>query len=178
MGDGSYYYSVLEKYIISWFNSPGVIALSAIFSLLFLIFCYIIPLWKVFEKAGEKGWKAIVPIYNIYIIYKTFWKGKRFWIYLVLACSTSFFDSLADQLPENSILNVIASLIAFVLGILLIIETFKIAFRVSHAFGKSDGFGIGLALISFVFLMILGYGDAKLVENKEKIASENDTKTE
>jgi hypothetical protein len=25
-------------------------------------------LWRVFTKAGEKGWKAIIPIYNAYII--------------------------------------------------------------------------------------------------------------
>ena len=24
--------------------------------------------WKIFTKAGEKGWKAIIPIYNIIIL--------------------------------------------------------------------------------------------------------------
>ncbi|MBR2133832.1 MAG: hypothetical protein IJ851_03890 [Eubacterium sp.] len=30
----------------------------------------IIANWKLFEKAGEAGWKAIIPIYNIYILCK------------------------------------------------------------------------------------------------------------
>ena len=30
----------------------------------------IIGQWKMFEKAGESGWKALIPIYNLYILYK------------------------------------------------------------------------------------------------------------
>jgi len=33
---------------------------------LFMIICY----WKVFTKAGQPGWAAIIPIYNIYIMTK------------------------------------------------------------------------------------------------------------
>ena len=30
----------------------------------------IIAWWKIFTKAGEKGWKSIIPIYNQVILYK------------------------------------------------------------------------------------------------------------
>ena len=30
----------------------------------------IIGMWKMFTKAGEEGWKAIIPIYNAYILCK------------------------------------------------------------------------------------------------------------
>ncbi len=30
----------------------------------------LVALWKVFVKAGEPGWAAIVPIYNIYVLFK------------------------------------------------------------------------------------------------------------
>jgi hypothetical protein len=33
--------------------------------------------WKIFEKAGEEGWKAIIPIYNLYILIKIV--GKPGW---------------------------------------------------------------------------------------------------
>lgn len=29
---------------------------------------FIVAFWKVFEKAGQAGWKAIIPIYNIYVL--------------------------------------------------------------------------------------------------------------
>ena len=32
------------------------------------IICSIIGKWKIFEKAGEEGWKAIIPVYNTYIL--------------------------------------------------------------------------------------------------------------
>ena len=28
----------------------------------------IVAQWKVFEKAGQAGWKCLVPIYNIYVM--------------------------------------------------------------------------------------------------------------
>ena len=28
----------------------------------------IVSMWKVFEKAGQPGWAAIIPIYNLYIL--------------------------------------------------------------------------------------------------------------
>lgn len=42
----------------------------------------IIGLWKMFEKGGEEGWKAIIPIYNLYIAYKLFW-GEG-WLFLLM----------------------------------------------------------------------------------------------
>jgi uncharacterized protein DUF5684 len=30
----------------------------------------IAALWKIFDKAGEPGWAAIIPIYNLYILLK------------------------------------------------------------------------------------------------------------
>lgn len=32
-------------------------------------------MWKMFEKAGIDGWKAIIPIYNIYL--ETVYIAKR-----------------------------------------------------------------------------------------------------
>ncbi len=30
----------------------------------------IVGMWKTFEKAGQPGWAAIIPIYNIYVLLK------------------------------------------------------------------------------------------------------------
>lgn len=39
----------------------------------------IIAYWKVFVKAGQPGWKSLIPIYNIYILYKIAWgSGWKF----------------------------------------------------------------------------------------------------
>jgi hypothetical protein len=43
-------------------------------------------LWKIFEKAGEPGWAAIVPLYNLIIILKII--GKPLWwiVLFVVPC--------------------------------------------------------------------------------------------
>ena len=39
-------------------------------------------MWKAFEKAGEPGWGAIIPIYNIYLMLKI--GGKPWWWMLLM----------------------------------------------------------------------------------------------
>lgn len=54
-------------------------------------FCYaiivvlsIIAMWKMFTKAGEAGWKAIIPIYNIYTLCKIVdGKGIKFLLFII-----------------------------------------------------------------------------------------------
>jgi hypothetical protein len=42
----------------------------------------IAALWKVFTKAGEPGWAAIVPIYNAIVLLKI--SGKPLWWIILL----------------------------------------------------------------------------------------------
>jgi hypothetical protein len=37
----------------------------------------IVSIWKIFDKAGEPGWAAIVPFFNLYVILKV--AGKPGW---------------------------------------------------------------------------------------------------
>lgn len=48
------------------FEIPLGLILFALAAAVFIIAAW----WKIFEKAGEEGWKAIIPIYNLYIITK------------------------------------------------------------------------------------------------------------
>ena len=45
----------------------GTILVICLFALAFAVFI-IAAMWKVFTKAGQPGWAAIIPIYNIYIL--------------------------------------------------------------------------------------------------------------
>jgi len=42
----------------------------------------VVALWRVFEKAGQPGWAAIIPIYNVYILCKI--AGKPGWWVLLM----------------------------------------------------------------------------------------------
>ncbi|HRB69722.1 MAG TPA: hypothetical protein PLC92_06420, partial [Chitinophagales bacterium] len=46
-----------------------ILSLLGIFILIFfvLILFFVICHWKIFTKAGQAGWKCLIPFYNIYI---------------------------------------------------------------------------------------------------------------
>src|SRR5437868_3514479 len=65
----------------------GVNPLGAIFGTGFMLVSLAIVLlmvasmWKVFQKAGEPGWAAIIPLYNIVVLLKI--AGKPVWWFLL-----------------------------------------------------------------------------------------------
>src|ERR1700730_8378056 len=56
---------------------------------LVIVVLWIAGMWKVFEKAGEPGWAAIVPIYNIIVLLKIVGR-PLWWIILYLIPFVSF----------------------------------------------------------------------------------------
>ncbi len=47
-----------------------------------LIVLFIAAWWQIFTKAGEEGWKAIIPIYNIIVLLKIV--GREWWWVLLM----------------------------------------------------------------------------------------------
>jgi len=42
----------------------------------------IVALWFLFLKAGEEGWAAVVPFYNLYVLFKITWGNG--WLFLLM----------------------------------------------------------------------------------------------
>ena len=146
---------------------------SSIFSLAIAILM-IIAMWKIFEKAGEKGWKAIIPIYNNYILFKIAWKKAPFWISFILAiivCVLGFAitwnsvlymsGNVADEPYFQSLMIEGGALL--ILCIPLAIISIVLCWKLAKAFGKGFGFFLGLLFLSIIFYCILGFGSAKYV---------------
>jgi hypothetical protein len=59
--------------------SPAAVAGMGVFAVVYLaiLVLMIAALWKIFVKAGEPGWAAIVPIYNAIVILKIV--GRPLW---------------------------------------------------------------------------------------------------
>jgi len=61
-------------------KGPGPVFWICYLAVLILL---IAAIWKVFSKAGQPGWAAIIPIYNIYVMCKV--AGRPgWWLLLVL----------------------------------------------------------------------------------------------
>lgn len=66
-------------------DGSGVSTVFGIFWILIWLAVVVISIagmWKTFEKAGQPGWAAIIPIYNLYVITQIV--GRPWW-WLLLA---------------------------------------------------------------------------------------------
>jgi len=41
----------------------------------------IVAMWRIFEKAGEPGWAALIPFYSAYVLFKISWGNG--WLFLL-----------------------------------------------------------------------------------------------
>lgn len=69
------YYSYPSPSVSSSAVGAGLASAIGAFTLVFIMLIIlafvvlgIIAQWKIFKKAGEEGWKALIPIYNVYTL--------------------------------------------------------------------------------------------------------------
>lgn len=143
-----------------------------IFGLIFAILS-IIAYWKIFEKAGEKGWKILIPIYDVYILFKIC--GIKNWFWAMLCASIIASILMAVNMPpyiEDATgyhLDYSVDLSkypTYVIGIVIscvasIIMEVAIAIKLAKAFGKGVGYTLGIIFFPYIFTLILGFGKAK-----------------
>jgi hypothetical protein len=108
----------------------GIFATLAIPMLLVSV-VYIASMWKMFDKAGEPGWYALIPILNILTMLKIAGKPAVWILILFIPCVGPLaFKILVDL-------------------------------ALAERFGQSSGFAIGLILLPIVFLPMLAFGSAQ-----------------
>ena len=112
----------------------------------------IIANWNIFTKAGEAGWKSLIPIYGDYVSYKIAWQTSYFWPSFIFGIVASYVSSA--NLYNSMFLALIVTLLKIVLAVINIMYCIKL----SRAFGHGIGFAIGLILLQPIFLLILGFG--------------------
>ena len=121
--------------------------------------------WKMFVKAGEPGWKAIIPLYNDYISFRVFWGDERvFATYLVLVITILMVEGLFMPVAEGTASEVAVIILMMLLLVAAIAECVicaKLCMRTARSFGKGEGFATGLFFLNVIFCLILGFGDAR-----------------
>lgn len=94
--------------------------------------------WKIFEKAGEAGWKVLIPFYNTYTLFRI--AGRNGWGFLLLI------------IP---IVNIIVAI--------MVLVGLAERFRKGPLFAI-----LWLILFPFVGTLALGYGSATYTGQKHK----------
>lgn len=107
----------------------------------------IIGSYKLFRKAGEKGWKAIIPILNEYTRYKLYANNNLFLSFLTAAI-------VRDITVGDSKLMMA---ITFVAGIVAFVISFKMHLAMARSHGRNVGMAILLTILPGIGYMILGF---------------------
>lgn len=101
--------------------------------MLILVIVMIVAMWKIFAKAGEPGWKAIVPIYNS-------------WVFLKLGNQAGWW-ALVALIPLVNIVAVVFLAIA--------------AYNIGLKLGKQGWWVILYILVPFIWALILAFDSSK-----------------
>lgn len=126
------------NYDVSGIDSSifGAAMLGYLAVLLVVYILVVIAMWKVFTKAGKPGWASLIPVYNMVVMYQIV--GLNPWLLLLY-------------------------LIPFVNWIAALVLSIMLNVKLAKVYGKNTGFAIGLIFLNPIFLLILGFGDAKYI---------------
>lgn len=91
----------------------------------------LIVLWKIFKKAGQPGWAAIIPIYDIIVLFRII---KMEWWHILIMLFVPFAQ---------------------------IVYAILIPLKLAKVFGKSTAFGVLSIFFSLITYPILAFGSAK-----------------
>lgn len=125
--DYSYEYTSLETS-----SSSGGMIVYMIIMLAVAVFS-IVAMWKVFKKAGKNGWEAIIPIYNLVVLF---------------------------QISGIDPKKLLWFLLPFIGQIIVFVYLIMAYIKLAKAFGKSSGFAAGLIFLNVIFMGILAFDDS------------------
>ena len=136
---------------ISWI----VVGIVCTFAVVLLVLI-VISEWKILEKAGEKGWKALIPFYDLFLSHHIVGM-KHIWFILemIIWVIETF---IAAVLPFPKWFEI--AFLIFTTVFTLLSEVIHIN-KMCNCFGKGIAFKIGMFFVPYVFPMILAFGPAE-----------------
>lgn len=132
----------------------------------------IIARYRIFEKAGKSGWKAIIPFYNKWVLIEI--TGLKSWIFWFIAAP--------------GILTILGLGVTFPLAALLsLCGLFIVHYNLAIKFNKEPVlYSLGLTILPIIFYPILAFKSSNIFEDhpvseygpfKESVLAKEEVKT-
>lgn len=144
-----------------------------------------VALASIFNKAGEAMWKSVIPVYNMYTLFKISEKTRLFIGYVIslailliglVTFVIKFFSTLFNSAMLFYDYNVgfdgaamVSIIFVFAGWVGCIVFKIIMKYNLSKAFGHGGGFTVGLVLLEAVFYMILGFGSDEYIYGQSKL---------
>lgn len=118
-------------------GGSGLSLVATVYIIIFILILFVVAgEWKIFKKAGRRGWAAIIPIYNLWVLFEIV--GYPGWW------------SVLSVIPIANIFVIVVELIAY--------------FRLGKLFGKSDLYSVLVILLPFIYIPMLGFGKSQITK--------------
>lgn len=138
----------------------GLIAGIMMFIVVLIIISLVIEIlkligtWKMLTKAGESGWKSLIPFYNQWTLCKV--AGiSPYWVLEIIV--VSMINSVLNGILESNVISGILSLIVYANTIYFWVI---LSISLAKSFGKDTGFGVATVFFSFITYPMMGMGSA------------------
>ena len=142
---------IIEHLIDDLGKDKGLFELAVILTLLYYG-ALTVAQYRLFQKAGEKGWKALIPFYSLFVSHHLI--GMRhIWFILDIIFWTI---EIALEFIEGTPLWVEETFFSIALILTIISEILHIM-KLCYCYTKSELFGIGLFLIPPLFSLIVAF---------------------
>lgn len=132
---------------LALFGGLSIVFLIAILVIVavwtFVIVFYIVGQWKMFSKAGEEGWKSLIPVYNYVILSKLV--GVNPWWLLVIGILY-----LCVMLPILNFIVALPCMAAYYYYFIIL------GIATARSYGKKDEWAIGFILMPWLFYFLVG----------------------
>lgn len=137
---------------------------------LVLTILLLVSTWRVYQKAGCKGWLALVPYYSTYTLYKISWGNGWYFLVQLLASAAPAVCTSGSYLitaftgfmfPDGWYQAI--SMIGTVLSVLAFFVSVVTYFHLALAFKRNFLFALGLIFLNPIFMCILAFGPARYV---------------
>ncbi len=134
----------------------GIMMFMVVIIIIYLVIAILklIGTWKMLTKAGESGWKSLIPFYNQWTLCKV--AGiSPYWVLEIIV--VSMINSVLNGILGSNVISVILSLIVYANTIYFWVI---LSISLAKSFGKDTGFGVATVFFSFITYPMMGMGSA------------------
>ena len=142
---------IIEKLISDMSKDKTLFEIALILALVYYG-ALTVAQYKLFQKAGEKGWKALIPIYSLFVSHHLIGMRHIWFILDVIFWSIE----IALEYIEGTPAWIEETFFSIALILTIISEILHIM-KLCYCYTKSELFGIGLFLLPPVFSLILAF---------------------
>ena len=159
----------IESILIQLFLSVLPYEIQMLMNVFLILLVYVVN-WRVFLKAGEKGWKSLIPFYNEYVQYKFLKMKDLYRVVLILQfCIVPVSIMFANI--KNIFVTDFTTLILILMVLAIVYIDFTSCSRLATSFGRGKKFAWGIFIFRFLFTTIIAFdkSEFKTPQNELRI---------